>query len=284
MKFDRYSYRSFGSAKIDRRRRGSLIAFLYLIGALLQPLSINGSIHSTATQQPQETEIAQAISDLESPNPFKSEAARQHILALGNEAVEPIISLLKRSLDEATDENDSATGASDRNPLRDSIKHLKEPNWNVINSCCDCLGRLKAVGAVRLLIKVIELRYDGIHVEIGTLKIAGYGTRTPEVVALESIGSPAEQSLLWELRTPKWALDSVDIGLPNDDPHTLLAKEHRVREIRTQVLEVLSVIGGNGTLTALESLLDTPEFASREEKYMLEFTIRRIRNKSHPIR
>src|SRR6185369_16822567 len=111
-----------------------------------------------AIQETQQTEIEQTISDLESFNPFKREAARNHILVLGDQAIEPIMSLLKRSLDELTDQQDTTISASQEKPFRGSTTQFKEPNWSIINSCCYVLGRLKVVAAVPLLIKVIEVR------------------------------------------------------------------------------------------------------------------------------
>jgi len=283
---NRYFHFGLANAVNDRRRIArSFFLFLYLIGAGLQPLAVRASFVGPAIQETQQTEIEQTISDLESFNPFKREAARNHILVLGDQAIEPIMSLLKRSLDELTDQQDTTISASQEKPFRGSTTQFKEPNWSLIDGCCYFLGRMRVVAAVPLFIRVIETRARTENIIVQTrIKVAGEGDRTTEVEALKMIGPAAEPALLRELRTPRWALDSVDIVLPNDDPHTLYAKEHKVHEIRIQVLEVLSVIGNEGTIAALESLLDNPDFATAEDRFLLEHTIPRIRNRPFPIR
>jgi hypothetical protein len=270
----------------DRRRMPpSLILIICLTAAGLQPRSVIAYPATTAIQESHEIEIEQALSDLFSINPFTSEAARNHIFALGQQAIEPLMAMLKRSLDEVTEEQGAPTETSSGDPLRDSITRFKEPNWKVIDSCCYFLGRLKVIAAVPLLIRVIEITAEeGGTAVITGISAHGLGNRTAEVTALESIGAAAEPALWRELRTPRWALESLRIGNTNDDPNTLRAKEYKVREIRTQVIAVLAGIGNEDTMFALESLRDNPEFANGPEKSMIETAIRQISKKANPIR
>jgi hypothetical protein len=248
-----------------------LVTIIGLAAFALQPFAVCAASFSTR----QDSLVTKAITDFQSSDFRKQGEAKRQLLSAGSEAVDPLVSLLSQLLDQV---------AENRNPLKDAqhprTNETQKPvysteNWRLIIDCCDLLGKLRAARAVSLLIRVIE-----VHETFGTLP-----KRVAEVIALELIGKPAEPALMRELRdAPHRAVDLAGFMLSDGDPEKTRVQDVKALEIRIQVGAVLSRIGDEQTIVALQSMLQTKEFVAGSGRDIIEQTISQIRQRAFPLR
>lgn len=223
-----------------------------LSGLFVVAFAHNCQLAEGRMQSPNDDPVVLAIKRLCSPGDQERNTAKDEIVRLGTKAIPSLLSVLGELTDYSRMSALKPEGRRTANPgilstLKDH-KCLTDPrlNWEVSADVCDLLGRLQAVEAVPLLLRIMDER-DVIN------KMTAM---TFEMKALVSIGVRGVPQIVEFFESAESRAESIGFGAPEPDMEEQIRyKQGRAATARARAATILATIGDAQALPVLEHSL-----------------------------
>jgi hypothetical protein len=224
-------------------------SIVWVVGVLLAAMP-----QLASAQRPDASEVGSAIERLWSADEAQARAAKEQLVGLGVNSVQPVTSLLsgiwkdgqKRHFARGKEHEGAIAWARHEAGADDGEEFWRfEITSRLIYDTCEILGRLGAVESVPVLMEVVESENQ----------FGGFMKETPAVHALKIIGKPAAPYILSRFLLA--ADEELRVRMQIGPSHWALTRtdllEHRAAQL-------LIAIGDDSVLPVLRSLLDKTQY------------------------
>ena len=227
------------------------MSVVWLLGALLVTMP-----QLASAQRSDASEVESAIERLWSANKDQARDAKEQLVGLGVNSVQPVTSLLsgiwkdgqKRHFARGKEREGAMAWAKHQAGDESDELWRFEITSRLITYTCEILGRLGAVESVPALIEVVEA-------ELPYLYWNGFLKETPALRALEMIGKPAAPYIAsWMVQA---AEEELRVRMQIGPSHWTLVRS-QFMEHRAALL--LISIGDDSVLPVLRTLLDKTQY------------------------
>ncbi len=258
----------------------NVVLKLLLISFLLTQESASALSQNAAVMSGQQHIVANAIQLLWSADDNVRQTAKKEIIRIGPEAVPALLFLLK-DIYEDPGKQRLVTSVGSQQPVRpldiDNPPYGDSLGLEITNrlklDAMELLGRLRAVEAVPILIKIMQQP---------SFMVSYNWAVTMDMRALIRIGAPAVPALVDVIENARAGLSSMafgdELGFTEQDKTSYRLRE--LARIQNKAIMVLSEIGDERALPVLERLLDPTRervLLELESDYVNE-AIRRIQD------
>jgi HEAT repeat protein len=234
---------------------------------------------ATSTQVPTDADrVASAFKLLWSPDENERRAAKQELIQIGDPTIPPLLSLLEDIFRNPNKfyfatgkemEGAEAMRLWEDGVTTEDLSNL-EIGWRLRDDCYELLGRLRAIEAVPLLLRIME-RQD---------IFTGFSTLSAEMRVMVEIGPPAVPNLIEAMEKAKERAASIGFGGPQpteEEKERIITSE--AAKFRARVAMVLGEIGDERALPVLEKFLERSDELGlrRLDIQFIEKAIRQIK-------